>query len=163
MGGALTQGKGTPWGASRYGDPTAKAIPEFTQFNPNNYQSFDRSELVNRAAAGMQQDTATEKARAAAKLSQMGGGRSTGANKILGNIQAQSENRLGQMRANAAEKGWADALQQWAAQNQYGLNKSQLEQAQYATQAGLAQQEREGRRKALADMGLGALNYFGNY
>lgn len=165
MGGALTQGTGTPWGAARYGQPTEPKQSEYIT-DPSKYRAFDTSYQANRALAGIGEDTARQQALTGAKLAQMGGGRSAGGARQMADIQAGAMNRAADIRNQMAQTSFGQQLAQMAAENQFNLQRQGLAQQQYATDAQLAAQEREGRRQALSSafgpLG-GVMNLFGNY
>lgn len=163
MGGALTQGKGTPWGARTYGDPSAVSLSNY-QSDPNKYQSFDRSDLANRAKATIGAQTGTQQANALGRLSAMGAGRSAGANRQLMDIAAGAEGRKADIENQQALAGWQDKLQQMAAENAFNQNRDQLALSKFGTEAGLSQAEKNQRRQALSQLPFGGIiNLFGNY
>lgn len=160
----MGSGAGTPWGATRYGDPSATTLPDF-QSDPNKYQSFDRSDLANASIAQSNTDAANAMNQAKARLAASGGGRSSGANVQQMNLSNAAAQRAGDTRNQNALQGWQEKLQQMMGENQFNLGKAGLAEERYKTQAGLAQAERQSRRDALNKLGPvgGVLNLFSNY
>lgn len=160
----MGNGQGTPWGPTRYGQPTTPGALNY-QGDPNAYQGFDRSDLANRASAQNNVGTANQLAQAKARLASTGGGRSSAANVQQMNLMNAGENRNADIRNQNALQGWQDKLQQMQAQNQWNLGANQLAQEQYKTSAGLAEAERQNRRQGLDQLGpLGSMaNMFSNY
>lgn len=161
---ALKSGQGTPWGASRYGDPSAVSLSDY-QNDPNKYQSFDRSDLANKAVADINSDTANNLAQAKARMAATGTSRGSGANVLQMNMMNAGANRGADVRNQNALAGWQDKLNQMNMENQFNLNRDSLSLNKYKTEAGLAEAERQQRRQNLSKLGpLGDLaNLFGNY
>lgn len=165
MGSAITTGKGTPWGASRYGQPTTPKNPDFIN-DPNKYQSFDRSALANQAIAQGNAAGANQMALAKSRLAATGGGRSSAANVQQMDLAGQMGQNAMNIQNQQALAGWQDKLNQMNQENQFNLNRYGLQQQQYRTDAGLAEAERQNRAQALSQAfgPLGGIaNLFGNY
>jgi hypothetical protein len=165
MGSALSTGQGTPWGASRFGQPTHPGeAPDFLT-DPSKYQSFDRSALANQAIAQGNEAGANQMALAKARMAATGGGRSSAANKQQMDIAgALGTGAMGIQNQNALQ-GWNDKMQQMSANNAFNLNRYGLKQEQYKTDAALAAAERDKRAAAMSNFGPlgGVVNMFGNY
>jgi hypothetical protein len=160
----MAGGKGTPWGPTRYGQPSAVSLPEY-QSDPNKYQSFDRSDLANRAVAQSQAEAANAMNQAKYRLAAQGGGRSSGANVQQMDLSNAAANRVADIRNQNALQSWQDKLGQMMAENQFNLGKGQLAMDKFKTEAGLSEAERQNRRQALDALGpLGSIaNIFANY
>lgn len=160
----MSNGQGTPWGPTRYGQPTAPGQLSY-QGDPNAYQGFDRSDQSNRAVAQNNVGTANAMQQAKARLASTGGGRSSAANTQQMDLMNAGENRNADIRNQNALQSWQDQLSQMNNQNQWNLGQNSLAQQQYKTDVGLAEAERQNRRQGLDQLGpLGSMtNMFSNY
>jgi len=164
LGDALTKGEGTPWGPKT---DWSKQVPQVADYlnDPSKYQSFDTSELANRASADIYENVGNSQARNLGRLAQMGAGRSAGANRLLQNTQATGDKQMGDLKGKFALQGWQDKLSQMAQENAFNLNSSGLEMDAWKTAEGLKQADKASRRgmlsKAFGPVG-DVFNLFGN-
>ena len=155
----LVNGQGTPWGGTRYGTPNAPQQAKFIT-DPSQYASFDRSDLANKAMAGAGADTGNAINQAKARLAATGGGRSSAANTQTMNMLNAGQQKMGDIRNQAALQGWQDKMSQMASNNAFNLQQQGLNNQLYGTQAGLAENERNQRREMVSK--LGPLGDFAN-
>jgi hypothetical protein len=163
--GALGEGKGTPWGPARYGQPEAPGEAPQLETDPNKYQSYDRSAMANQAIAQGNTAGANQMAQAKARLAATGGGRSSSANTQQMNLAGQmGQNEMG-IRNQQQLQGWQDKMAQMNAANNFNLQRYGMKQAQYKTDAELAENERKNRQQAASQLGpMGGLgSMFGGY
>lgn len=161
----MGSGQGTPWGAARYGQPTAPTNATY-QSDPSKYAAYNYSPQANQAMSDIGANTAGTQARQLSRASQMGAGRSAGVNRQLADTQAQSDVTKANVQNQMAQQSFAQQLAQMANQNQWNLGEQGLQNQQYLTNAQLAENERQNRRQAVSQAfgplgGLGEM--FGGY
>lgn len=140
-------GVNTLFDANQYGLPGMPGAPKDRGYG--DFQTFDNSPMANRLISQLNASTGQQQAKAAARASKLGVGRSSSTAGQMENIAADTENRIGQVEQQNALDSWKDLVQQKQFAEGLDANKFGTQMGGYKTNVEANQREQEARQNAL--------------
>lgn len=144
-------GGGGVMGPSKFGVPNTPGAAQYIN-NPSQFTAFNQTPLQNMAMANINANAGNQARLAGSQYNAAGAAGGAGAMNAARDIYAQAQNVGAQSQENAAKESFAQQLAQQNAANQFNLQRQQMLQDQYKTEAGLRLGEEANRQSLISKL-----------